>query len=296
MPAETQTLELPGLREDILRDHLAALGLLDWLTALFADHQPRLAWSIDTGCPNLHFSQKLPDDWSAKLLEAIQSWEASTPHPLSHGKIEGIPPSTIREILSVSSDFRLIRFYCGITSQLSVEGSGRRSELIIESASRSVLKGVQDLLTNARNPIDFESDLLGLREKREVSNTSRWHPAEYQPAAYCATDPQYNKHQDWVGLNVLALFGTSFYPLVDTQKGRSTAGFRRLNRTSEFSWPVWKEPLIIDEVRSLLTHPACHQEPIDPSILSALGIERIWRSRRFKPDGNNDYFSTAMLA
>lgn len=292
----THTLNLPGLREDILRDHLAALGLLEWITFLFPKFQPKLAWSANSGHPYLQTSLTLPTDWSQQLLNGIQSWRTIQPNPFGHGKIEAIAPQTLRDLLRQTTDERLHRFYCGITSQLHNEGSGRRSELIIESASRSALKGVNDLLADSRKPLDFEAALAGTGLKREVSNTSRWHPAEYQPAAHVATDPQFNKHQDWVELNILALFGTSFYPVMDTSTGRLTAGMRRMNQKLEFSWPVWSEPLNTDEVRALVTHPALHSETANSATLAQMGIRCLWRSRKFKPDGNNDYFSTATLA
>ncbi len=289
----SHTLDLPGLREDILRDHLAALGLLDWITDLFPSHQPKLSWSISTGHALLHTTLPLPIEWPKMLREGLQAWRALETNPMGHGKIEAITPAEIRRILTSQSDSRLIYFYAGIISQLAVEGSGRRSELIIESANRSVLKGVDDLLADSRKPLDLEADLAGQGTKREVNNTSRWHPFEYQPAAHAARDPKENKHQDWLSLNVLALFGVSFYPVIDTARGRTTTGFRRINRINEFSWPTWHHPLAKDEIRALVTHPACHCEPSDSASLFFLGIHRIWRSRKFSPDGKNDYFSTA---
>jgi hypothetical protein len=287
------SLDLPGLREDILRDHLAGLGLLDWMTHLFPNHHPKLSWSASTGHALFHNSQPLPPEWPAILLDAIQSWRTLETNPLGHGKIEATKPAMIREILISTSDPRLIYFYSGMSSQLAVEGSGRRSELIIESARRSVLKGVDDLLADKRKPLDLAADLLGHGTKREVNNTSRWHPAEYQPAAHAGADPKENKHHDWPALNVLALLGVSFYPVLDTARGRTTAGFRRINGINEFSWPVWQHPLASDETRALLTHSACHSEPLDRAALAHLGVHRIWRSRRFSPDGKNDYFSSA---
>jgi hypothetical protein len=292
---EIPPIALAGLREDILRDFLASLGLLDWLTGLFPERNPKLSWNTSSGHPRIHLSSPLPPDWAEHIIAAIQAFRSREPNPLGQGKIEAITPSRLREwFLQNGSDDRVLRFLCGLGSQLNHEFSGRRSELIIESASRSVLTGVDVLMVDRRNPIDLAGDLFGVGPKREVSNTSRWHPAEYQPAAHVATDPQFNKHRDWVGLNVLALFGTAFYPVVDTPCGRATSGFRRINRVNEFSWPIWAHPLAQDELRSLVTHPFCHSDPPDNPGLRAIGIERVWRSRKFKPDGNNDYFSTAM--
>lgn len=289
----TYTLDLPGLREDILRDHLAALGLLDWITVLFPEVHPKLAWCANNGHPFLTTTKPLPEDWSQQLLDGIQTWRTIQPNPLGHGKIEAIAPQTLHDLMNRTADERVLRFYCGITSQLYNEGAGRRSELIIESANRSVLKGVDDLLSDRRKPLDLAAYLSGTGQKREVNNTSRWHPSEYQPAAHAATDPKENKHQDWVGLNILALFGLSFHPVLDTKKGRSTVGYRRINRINEFSWPTWQHPLAIDEVRALVSHPLIHEVFTDEAKLSSVGIHSVWRSRKFSPDGKNDYFSTA---
>ncbi len=291
MRDESSTLSLKGIREDILRDFLAALGLLDWASAIFSEYRPRLSWNELSGHPILHSSAQLPENWASQILEAIRGWRNLNPNPFSLGKVEAIPSEALRGLME-SSIPRLSRFYCGLASQLSHDGAGRRSELIIESANRSVLKGVDDLLTDTKRPIDLHLDLNGSGAKREVSNTSRWHPAEYQPAAYVATDPKNNKHHDCIGLNILALFGTSFFPVVDSKRGRETAGFKRANQINEFAWPVWSEALAIDEVRALVIHPFCHAKP-EPRTLAAFGIHRVWRCRKFQPDGKNDYFSSA---
>ena len=285
---------LPGLFENIPRDFLATLGLHDWLCDLFANHQPKISWSASSGNPSIHVSIPLPPNWAETIFDGIKSWQSLESNPFGLGKIEGIPAKKLRELLGdCKSSQRLVRFYSGISSQLIHEGTGRRSELIIESASRSVLKGVDDIIRLTRNPVDLWGDLSGQSNRREVSNTSRWHPAEYQPAAYVATDPQHNKHQDRLGLNVLALFGTSSYPVVEIQGGRSTPGFRRISKINEFSWPVWSTPLSLDETRGLIHHPAIHQEKTETRYLTSLGVHRVWRSRKFMPDGNNDFFSAA---
>lgn len=295
MTDDTDCLILNGLREDILRDFLATLGLLERVSFLFSEDQPRISWDESSGHPRLHSSARLPSDWARQVLDSIRGWRELEPNPFGLGKIEAIQPTTIRELLA-QPERALVRFYGGLFSQLDHDGAGRRSELIIESANRSVLKGVDDLLGSSRISLDLEADLAGTSSKREVSNTSRWHPAEYQPAAYVATDPKDNKHQDRLGLNILALFGTAFYPVLDTKHGRTTPGFRRVNRANEFLWPIWNAPLSIDEVRGLITHPLCFADPPRSSDLVALGVRQVWRSRKFQPDGKNDYFSSAMLA
>ena len=293
--AHSYELPLTGLREDNPRDFLAALGLQRLTSHHWPEADPALAWSEESGHPTLSVDTGLPEKWGKQLLDLLVQWTASDHNPFRHGKIEAIRQEDFRDLLqseSPRSPFHA-RFYPALASQISNENSGRRSEFIIEVANRSVLKGISDLLADKRKPLDITADFAGTSPLREVSNTSRWHPAEFQSAAYTASDPKENKHCDRLSLNLFALLGLSFYPVVDIQGGRKTPGIRRISRATEFSWPVWSVPLRLDELQSLLHHPAIHQSDADPRELKALGIYQIWRSRKFCPDGKNDYFSTA---
>lgn len=288
-------LALPGLREDNPRDFLAALGLLRILELLWPESWPELSWSRETGIPVITLGVDLPEDWGRKILDTFLEWKASEQNPFGFGKIESIGPDDFRSLLvaeSGRSDFN-VRYLASLSSQMIREGSGRRSEFIIESASRSVLNGISSLLENHREPIDIRADFEGHGRLREVSNTSRWHPAEFKSAAYTSADPKDVNHRDLASLNIFAVLGLSFYPVIDTQRGRRTVGIRRIEKRTEFTWPVWKTPLNSFSVASLLHHPAIHQRDISAEIVSAMGVHQVWRSRKFKANGDNDYFSLA---
>jgi hypothetical protein len=289
-------LELPALREDNPRDFLAALGLLQWLTLLFPRLSPRLSWSKESPSPRVSTLQKLPDDWSACLWNELLAWRALHPNPFGHGKILDITPAQFRILLQTPEwDDYLRRFHTGLCGQHAPAKHHRRSEFIIESASRSVLSGVDSLLSHPRKRVDFASEIAGNAPKHTVKNTSRWNPAEHQPGAYVAHDPEGNKVRDWVGLNILALFGISFYPVIDTANGCLTPGFRRVGKDKEFTWPVWTIPLDLDSVRSLVLHPGIHGENCSRTALLALGVRSVWRSRKLK-EGNNDFYSPPVPA
>lgn len=296
--ARLHELPLPGLREDNPRDFLAALGLLRLFGHQWPDSLPALFWSEETGIPRLSLAIEPPQDWGIQLWELLLEWKRSQCNPFGHGKVESVGPEIFRSLLLVESDRSKLhaRFYPSLASQIPHEKSGRRSEFIIESANRSVLKGIDDLLGDTRNVPDVAADFSGTSRVREVSNTSRWHPAEYQSAAYAATDPKENKHCDRLSLNIVALFGLTYFPAVDTARGRKTPGIRRVERVTEFSWPVWSSPLREEELTSLLHHPAIHTDVTVSADLKPMGVYQIWRSRKFCPDGKNDYFSTAQPA
>lgn len=288
-----QEITLSGLREDNPRDFLAALGLLRLVDLIWPESVPQLSWSRETGIPKLSLEVDLPSDWGKQILDIFLKWKASENNPFGYGKIESIDVSDFRSLLkkeSERSEFH-VYYYASLAAQIAHKDTGRRSEFIIESASRSVLNGITALIDNQRSPIDIQADFEGRSVLREVSNTSRWHPAEFKSAAYTSIDPKDIKHRDLASLNVFALFGLGYYPTIDTQMGRKTLGISRVEKSTEFSWPVWQHPVDSISVASILHHPVIHQRDGLLETIKAMGVHQVWRSQKFKPDGKNYYFS-----
>ena len=285
------TIELKGLREDNPRDFLAALGVLNLAGATWSENSFQLTWNKQ-GSPVLCGSHAIPDTWGNDIWNAIKSFRNFQSDPLGLGKIEAISPEDFRSIIhSVQYSNNLeTAYFSALASQIQWPKAGRRSHLIIESANRSVIKGADDLVSDPKFQPDLKGDLLGSTSLETVSNTPRWHPSEAQPAAYAAHDPKTNKHRDRLSLNVLALFGLSFYPVVDLNKSRSTLGLSRVGRESVFTWPIWNDPLNRDEMKSLIHSTMLHGNERIPDEVRHLGISHVWRSRKYQTD-QNDYFS-----
>ena len=288
-------LPLPGLREDNPRDFLAALGLLRLVAYKWPESFPKLSWSEEKGLPTLSLASTLPDDWGKDLWRLLLEWKVSECNPFGHGKIEMIAPEAFRLLLSSESKRSPIhaRFYPALSAQIPHDQMGRRSEFIIESASRSVLNGINSLLGLKLTVIDVAGDFAGTGSRYEVANTSRWNPAEFQSAAYMAPDPEKTNLRDHRSLNVFALLGLTFYPAVDTSRGRRTTGMSRAGGGLCFSWPTWACPLTAEELASLLHHPSIHSGMADAAELKGIGVFQVWRSRKFKQNGENLYFSKA---
>jgi hypothetical protein len=293
--ARLHELPLLGLREDNPRDFLAALGLLRLVACQWPKSFPKLSWSEEKGVPMLSATSTLPDDWGKDLWDLLLEWKASECNPFGHGKIEMILPETFRQLLLCESQRSPVhaRFYPALSAQIPQDKMGRRSEFIIESASRSVLNGINSLLGLKLAVIDVAGDFAGTGPKYEVSNTSRWNPAEFQSAAYMASDPENTNLRDHRSLNIFALLGLTFYPAVDTSRGRRTTGMSREDGDLRFSWPTWTSPLAPDELASLLHHPSVHSGMTDVVALRGMGVFQVWRSRKFKQNGENLYFSKA---
>jgi hypothetical protein len=287
-------LVLTALREDNPRDFLAALGLLRLVDLLWPQHQPALFWNTG-GNPVLHVTSQLPQIWATDTWQYLVSLAQSPVSPFRHGKIEMLECAELRKILGSQEEMTSLqaRFYPSLSAQINYEKGGRRSHLIIESANRSVLNGARDLLWDDTYRPDLGADLIGKSTLAEVSNTPRWHPGEAQSAAYCAADPKDSKLMDRRSLNVLALLGLTFYPVVDRARQRETLGTRK--RTGEdrcFSWPIHATLLGCDALSSLLHDSNLHSTQPDATSLRSIGVTTAWRSRRFTLN-QNDYFSPA---
>lgn len=289
-------LQLPGLREDNPRDFLAALGLLRVIDLLWPESDASLAWNLTRGIPIIYTSCPLPESWDQEIWSKLIEWRDSPSKPFSHGKIEGITSEAFREILEGESEIEpnLLWFYTALSSQITHDKSGKRSEFIIESASKSVLNGISGILGQSLNCPNIAADFKGTSERQKVKNTSRWHPGEFQAAAYMAADPEDSAFMDHASLNIFALLGLSFYPVVESARGRQTPGMvPEGGQKIRFSWPIWEHPQSVICLPSLLHDSSIHGEAPDVSILKARGISGVWRSRRFKANGDNLYFSKA---
>lgn len=288
------SLVLTALRDDNPRDFLAALGVLRLLDYLWPASRPTLCWSAN-GNPVLHASSLLPETWTSDIWRHLISLNESAGSPFRHGKIEMIDCVAFRRLLESPEEMSpfQMRFYPALCAQIPYEKGGRRSHLIIESANRSVLNGVADMLSPDRFIPDIGADFTGISPLAEVSNTPRWHPAEAQSAAYCAADPKDNKLMDRRSLNVFAVIGLTFYPVVDQSRQRETLGTeKRFGENRSFTWPVSEQALDCDSLSTLLHDRTLHAREPDATELRMKGVRMAWRSRRFNLN-QNDYFSPA---
>lgn len=294
----THSLELTRLREDNPRDFLAALGLLRMLDVRWPSIQTKLSWNPQTGTPAITSAQPLDINFPQHLWDLLRELKIRDLPPLEPVAVEAVSAADfrnkIKNAIDINGKFEVM-LLTAMASQIEMEKASRRSDFIIESGQRRVMKGVCDMLADEDFGPSLFSEITGQANPVKVSNSSRWNPAEFRSAAYTTTDPAKTDFLDHPGLNVIAFIGLTFYPVVDSLNNKSTPGFARIGGKNQFSWPVWSEPVTPDETTSLLHHSEVHAREINHRLLQKLGIHRVWRTRKFG-DANNKYFSTAMPA
>lgn len=115
----------------------------------------------------------------------------------------------------------------------------------------------------------------------------RWDPNEYRPHALRADDPAKDRERNNVrGANRLAIEALPLFPTAPNGKRLETTGFDK----DQITWPIWKEPLNLSTVSSLLALEEVQKA--DRSTLTRRGIVQVFRAKRFT-DGQYRNFSPA---
>ena len=116
----------------------------------------------------------------------------------------------------------------------------------------------------------------------DATSSFRWDPHEDVRYALRATDPTDSKTKEKTqhGANRLAAIGLSALTVVPQRRAGKARlrilGGRRGTDAFIFTWPIWKDPISLAAIRSLLGHPGLD----DPATRQALGIVERRRTRR----------------
>ncbi len=124
--------------------------------------------------------------------------------------------------------------------------------------------------------------LFGRMAEDQKSNSFRWNPCDASEYALRWKDP--SKDGSWTswGANRLAFEALPLYPVHPRGRDLETTGFHWANKRSQYSWPIWKASLAVDEVRSLIAFAEIHHPSPDPARLASMGVAQVFRSTRVR--------------
>jgi len=125
----------------------------------------------------------------------------------------------------------------------------------------------------------------------------RWDPADFRPHALRAEDPSGDPIKTMRGANRLAVEALPLFPTVPEGKRLGTVGFAERERETEFTWPIWTEPLSLATIASVLASDGIQIDDKQTivgqrSAMARRGIGQIFRARRFT-EGKYRNFSPA---
>jgi hypothetical protein len=132
----------------------------------------------------------------------------------------------------------------------------------------------------AKAKADFEEALIGPWMYQDNHHSLGWDPQVQRLHALRGKEPEIDKENLSVRAAVfLASQALPLFPCFAIGGRLHTTGFHRHDEDDWFAWPIWREPISLDTLRSLLAHSFS-------SDLRARGVEVVYRCRRSHTGGS----------
>lgn len=287
---ETQDgLLLPGLDGTNPLGFLAAMGVLRVLS--LQKHDVKLSWQLSGGTwrPEL-FGVRVPlPELGAELHAAIRKLDHSA---WSIDKKLPFEARVLRQnaqdaVLAASRTCRqradnLASF--GVECFVDKDGAFEKTDLCMVRAGDSAGQGMtaySKRIIETIRPEQLQQAIETSWLYRDDQCALRWDPGEDKPYAVQWRNPSKVGALSEKGANCLALFGMTCFPVIPVKGQAKTTGFelQKSNQTA-FTWPVWKHPINLGVIRSLLTLSELHQLQPDRRELELQGVAAAYRCYR----------------
>ena len=161
-----------------------------------------------------------------------------------------------------------------------------RFDFIDSSGQLAFLEAALQLMSKA-TPERLEATLFRPWKRADEKYSLRFDPVEDRRYALLDRDPTAGDNKstsEWMA-NLLAYRALSLFPCVLARRGSETTGWAEDSGAWCFTWPIWKPPLALKTIGSLLTN--CELITLHPSqSLRRVGVEAAYRARRIS---NGDY-------
>ncbi len=136
-------------------------------------------------------------------------------------------------------------------------------------------------LVEHTEPEHLQSSLFEPWQYLDPKPSLRWDPFDDRRYALCWKEPAGDPIRAMRGANRLAIEALPFFPTLPMGQKLHTTGFSKSrDKGVLFTWPIWKTPLSIDAITSLISLDELQRPQPNRENLSARGIVEIYRSRR----------------
>ncbi|MBI4612489.1 MAG: hypothetical protein HY720_02660 [Planctomycetes bacterium] len=177
-----------------------------------------------------------------------------------------------------------------LASDLIVEGKSLRSTSFdLTSGNQRLLQSLRILAGEPENPkgrpspltrAAVEEAMMGPWKYQDDHHSLGWDPQAQRLHALRGKIPEKDKASRSVRAAVfLASQALPLFPCFAVRRRLRTTGFHRHDEDDWFAWPIWREPISLDTLRSLLAHPF-HSD------LRERGVEVVYRCRRAHTGGS----------
>lgn len=270
MTDHSRFIELSGLDGSNPLAFLASLGVLRCVELASTDALPRLAWTdqlrpvFDPGTPLSHSA--FVEVVFRSVKQILEDGAASL------GDIIGVPVAEFRKFADPmtadprqSRDRTRLLFASAFASDAVIDA--RKGTVIPTVLSFSNGQGGKLLLKDFRTLVGHltaERVRSALFQQWRYSDcdepTFRWDPLDMRTGAHMATDPGSTQTSSVMAANALAFLGLSFLTTVPTDCSLQTTAFHRVDGDLHFVWPIWRDPIDVDIVKSLLQLHSAQEE------------------------------------
>ena len=303
---ERSTHRLAGLEPDNLLAFLALVGTLQTLEHVRSAWRPRVAWTVDMPPvrPTLTVvAQTTEDEVVAAVAEGLA--DLAGRHDFGELKDLKLSPAETAERLrrAVTKDRYTSDLWAALASDAAVRDKNKTQEaeptplcLLFGQGHMHFMSRLasvpQESIPPARGAgrrktTIGETDCLreALFEpwtRPDATFSFRWDPHEDVRYALRATDPTDSKTKETTqhGANRLAAIGLSALTVVPRLRGTTAQlaviGGNRERGGFGFTWPIWRHPISLAAIRSLLVHRGLDRR----ATWDALGIFELRRARR----------------
>jgi hypothetical protein len=293
-----RSLDLTGLKAHHPLGFLAACGLLRCVTESNAFGWSKLGWkSSEGGSSFAAIDCERPLDISsvtqtllARSKEQRESpaWTWSTKVD-DRNEYRNMGRRTVREVFKGGSR-NAADMLAALASDLVADGE------LLRPTSFDLTSGNQRLLQSFRSLAakpDFtraavEEALVGPWMYKDDYHSLGWDPQVQRLHALRGKLPEKDKENRSVRVAVfLASQAIPLFPCFALGDRLRTTGFHRYDEDEWFAWPIWRDPISLHALRSLLAHPLT-------SDLRERGVEVVYHCRRTHTggsEGNYQIFS-----
>lgn len=165
-----------------------------------------------------------------------------------------------------------------VSGENSIEDTAFRT--MSGAGHQHFLKTMRDLVSDT-SPDQLRQALFENWSYQDGKPSLRWDPMDDRRYALRWNEPSGDPIRTVRGANRLAIEALPMFPTMPTKHGLETTGFKGFrSRDTFWTWPIWRVPLRLDLVRSVLSLFEIQESKIDRRLLSEMGIEEVFRSQR----------------
>ena len=299
MPANNnQDVLLSGLDGSNPLGFLAAIGTLCASVQADSSNDWRLGWEVQGGnwVPVLVGNEDRSEEYLAKELADSLHSESTPEFDLGAGvKNLDIEPRLFRQYANQAQHQAVPqdRRYADFIAAYGCDGLKTKDKKSIQDTELRTMSGqgqqhflgTMKQLTEETQEKQLRQALFAPWEYPDEKLGMRWDPQEDRRYALRWGKPSDSPTKTMRGANRLAIEALPLLPSVPSQGRLRTTGFFMDNKKALFfTWPIWKDALRADVIRSLLALSELQEPTPNRDHLYAMGIVEVYRSQRISVD------------